>query len=463
MTIEVIEIDDEQAAQLLGNAEGHFLDFKAIEVKPAKLSETVCAFANAEGGDLYVGVDEGANGFDWRGFASPEDANGHVHALERLFPLGDEFSYEFLASEVRDGLLLHVAIQKSSRVFQASNGKVYLRRNAGKLLIDSEEGLRRLQLDKGIASFEDETVDVELDALSESEAMRRYIEHNVPKRTGEDVLRTRLLLRRGLPRVAAVLVFLDLPQAALPERSAVKVSRYRTTGVPNRESLVGQPETVEGCLYDLIYGAVEVARKLIEAHQVVGEHGMEAAKYPEETLHEVITNAVMHRDYSIPDYVHIRIFDNRVEVESPGRLPGGVTVQNILAARALRNGKIVSLVNKFPNPPNKDMGEGLNTAADAMRAVRLHPPRFEETAQNTFVVTIPHESLATAEELILEHIETHDSITNREARTLYPTETQHIMRQIIARMCDEGLLEKVPGTQRGGTRYRRPTGTGEGP
>jgi ATP-dependent DNA helicase RecG len=86
---------------------------------------------------------------------------------------------------------------------------------------------------------------------------------------------------------------------------------------------------------------------------------VELVRYPPETLHEIITNAVLHRDYSIADDIHIRVFDNRVEVQSPGRLPAHVTPDNILDERFSRNGTIVRLVNKFPNPPNKDVGEGL--------------------------------------------------------------------------------------------------------
>ena len=60
---------------------------------------------------------------------------------------------------------------------------------------------------------------------------------------------------------------------------------------------------------------------------------MTVIEYPIETLHEITTNAVLHRDYSVADDIHIRIFDNRIEVESPGRLPGHVTQENILDER----------------------------------------------------------------------------------------------------------------------------------
>ena len=117
-----------------------------------------------------------------------------------------------------------------------------------------------------------------------------------------------------------------------------------------------------------------MTQEIITGIQIMGTKGFESVTYPTETLHEVITNAVLHRDYSMADDVHVRIFDNRVEVASPGRLPAHITVGNILKERFSRNGHIVSIINKFPNPPNKDVGEGLTTAFEAMRNLRLKEP-----------------------------------------------------------------------------------------
>jgi len=58
MSIEVVPITSEQLNQILQKEESHFLDFKAIEVKPAKLSKFISGFANADGGELYIGIDE---------------------------------------------------------------------------------------------------------------------------------------------------------------------------------------------------------------------------------------------------------------------------------------------------------------------------------------------------------------------------------------------------------------------
>ena len=165
--------------------------------------------------------------------------------------------------------------------------------------------------------------------------------------------------------------------------------------------------------------------------------------YPPETLHEVITNAVLHRDYAIADDVHIRVFDNRVEVESPGRLPAHITVKNILDERFARNGNIVRLVNRFPDPPNKDVGEGLNTAFAAMRRLRLKDPVIQER-EHSVVVQIRHERLASAEEIVLDYLKTNETITNGKARELTGIDSENAMKNVFYRLRDRGLLEQVP-------------------
>lgn len=455
MPIHVLAITNEEAQQLLQESENHFLDFKSKEIEPSKLSKTVSALSNAEGGEVFVGIRENNRNFSWQGFEHQQDANNIIQVLEPLFPLGDDFQYEFLSCANKNGLVLHISTKKTQRVTEASDGFPYLRRNAQNLKIDTPEKRRRLELDKGIYSFESETTNHDITLVSESDVLGEFLTANIPHRSADQFIRLEILSRNALPTIAAVLLFTDLPQAILPDRSSVKIARYRTSGPATRPALVAPAQTVEGPLYKLVHSAVAQTKALIEAHQVQGAAGLENAHYPHETLHEIITNAIIHRDYSLPDHVHIRIFDNRVEVESPGKLAGPVTIENILETRAIRNGKINRLINKFPNPPNKDMGEGLNTAAEAMRAVRLKSPTFSEGPAN-FTVTIPHESLASAEELILEYLDTHDTITNKQARALYPVDTQHIMRGIMARMVRAGQIERVANTVRGGVKYRRP-------
>jgi ATP-dependent DNA helicase RecG len=180
--------------------------------------------------------------------------------------------------------------------------------------------------------------------------------------------------------VAGLLLFAEEPQAIIPKHCGIKVYRYKTQESEGfREVLEFDPKTVEGCLYDQIKKAVDLTKLITESIPKMGKaEKFEAIEYPPETLHEIVTNAVIHRDYSVADDVHIRIFDNRIEVKSPGRLPAHVTVKNILNERSARNGAVVRILNKFPDPPNKDVGEGLNTAFAAMYKLGLKEPVIEE-------------------------------------------------------------------------------------
>jgi len=173
---------------------------------------------------------------------------------------------------------------------------------------------------------------------------------------------------------------------------------------------------------------------------------LEPVTCPTETLHEVITNAVLHRDYSIADDVHVRIFDNRVEVESPGRLPAHIAPKNILKERFARNGNLVRVINKFPNPPNKDVGEGLNTAFEAMRNLRLKEPVVKEQ-ENSVVVHIRHERLASAEDIIMEYFDNavDGMITNRVARGLTGIKSENSMKNVLLRLRNRGLIKQVSG------------------
>lgn len=162
----------------------------------------------------------------------------------------------------------------------------------------------------------------------------------------------------------------------------------------------------------------------------------------------------MHRDYSIAADIQIRIFDNRIEVESPRKLPGHVTEENILRERWARNGSIVRLVNKFPNPPNKDVGEGLNTAFEAMTRLKLKAPVIKEN-EDGVTVFIRHEPLASPEEAVLQYLETHPEVSNLKARELTGITSENSMKQVFYRLRSKGLIERVPDKRGASSTWRK--------
>lgn len=460
VTLPTLEIDDAEAKSVAQIEEGQFSDVKAKEITPAKLSHTISAFANTDGGDLYIGISEQLLGGnvkkrEWAGFPDYESANGHISAFDRFFPLGNDFQYEFLKCASRPGIVLHIQVSRTPGIIKATDGKAYVRRSAQNLPQDTPEKLRSLEYTKGVVSFEGHPVQVDKKLLIDSPVTQSFLDRVVPKAQPEPWLKKQQLLVNDMPAVGGLLLFADEPQAILPKRCGIKVYRYQTqeeTGF--RDVLSFIPITVEGCLYDQIKKAVDVTVQEIEKIKRMGAKEMESIKYPPETLHEIITNAVIHRDYSIADDIHIRIFDNRVEIQSPGRLPAHVTTKNILDERFARNGAIVRLLNKFPDPPNRDVGEGLNTAFDKMRELGLRDPIIEERDSDVLVLIL-HEPLASPQQKVLDHLESNPTIRNKKAREITFIKDADHMKRILMKMAENNLIERVPGTRGGGVMYRR--------
>lgn len=462
MDVKTTEITAQEAAELRDIAETHFNDVKSARIAPAKLTKTISAFANTSGGEIYIGIEEleDLNGRSrvWDGYADQEAANPVFQVVENLIPLGNNYLAEFFNAAGYAGLILRLTIFKTQEIIFASDGKAYIRRNAQSLPIANEAAMERLRYDKGIKSFENELVITHPGEITNSNTVLEFMLEMIPSAEPSVWLDKQRVLLDGRPTVAGVLLFSDLPQALLPKRSAIKILRYMTKKEAERDFLAFSPITIEGPIYTLIFEAVEKVKSIIEGIEKAGPGGMEKIRYPEEAVHEILTNAVLHRDYNVAADVQVRIFDNRVEIESPGRLPGHVTVQNITKTQFARNPKLIRLVNKFPDPPNKDVGEGLNTAFEAMGKLRLKPPVIQE-AEGTVIVTLNHESLASPEQVVLEYLESEPEITNAVGRELTGIKSENSMKQVFYKLRDAGALEQTPKVKGKKPSWRRPKTT----
>lgn len=447
--MEVINISNDDVELLLKRNESFYEDFKSKLIKPSKLAQSFSAFMNSSGGELFVGVEEekkeGQTTYRWDGFQKQEDANDIIGVLHEVDKGGQYYTADFLSNAANSGLILRIVMQKAGVIINTPAGDCYIRKNASNHKVGGE-ALDNLKYDRGVLRYEDNTVDLDISELCESDVMKNFQNSMIPLTSPEEWLKKQGLLRQGKPTVAAVLLFSDLPQGILPKQSAIKILRYQTTGEARREALVGSPETIEGPIYDLIFNGVARVKSIIEDTKKLGAKAFEDVVYPDEALHELIANAVLHRNYSITTDIQVRIFDNRVEIDSPGTLPGNVTIVNIKDVQYSRNPKIVRIINKFSNPPNKDVGEGINTAINAMGKLRLKSPTFSEENQS-FLAVLRHEKLASPEITIMEHLEHHKQISNTKARELTGVSAPTTMREIFNRLRKAGKikLDKVPG------------------
>lgn len=445
MNFEERTLTEKEIVALFAIEENHFNDFKAKDIEGKKLSRTISAFANSSGGDIYLGIREenDTKNKHWEGFNTIEEANGFIQMITDLLVMTSNYEIIFLKHPVLFTYILQITIFKTQAIIYSTDRKTpYVRKGAQNLPCNTIEKIKRLELDKGISSFENEmVVESELGDVDDSKIWKEFKNSIVPDTNTEIWLKKQRLYVEQKLTVAGLLLFADEPQICLPKRSSIKIFRYQTSGEAERDTLVEIPITIEGCAYCQIYEAVRKTKEIIESIRKFGKE-FETIEYPEETLHEIITNAVLHRDYSIATDIQIRIFDNRVEVESPGKLPGYVTVDNILSAQSARNPKIVRLINKFPEAPNKDVGEGLNTAFEAMAKLRLKEPVIVEK-ENSVLVVIKHEKLASPEEIVVDYLMKNESITNRIGRSITGIKSENSMKRTFWKLRDAGMLYMV--------------------
>jgi ATP-dependent DNA helicase RecG len=456
-------IPKSEALEILKRGEGHFWDDKSARTKGAALQKIACAFANADGGEFGVGIEDRrkATGIDrWQGFESEEDGNFIHQTLVKDLSPGVPYTLDWLEieGETERGLVALVTVHKSNSVHETAAGETRLRRGAQNLNLNSQEATD-LSLSKGTSSYEDQMLGkYSADELAQEAELLSFLESYSPSTEPQAfVHKQRLDDEDGRASVAGAVLYAESPPAIIPKKCAIKIARYETKDKePKREHLAATPITIEGPAYPQIEETLSVVTKMIEAVSIMDADGsLVPARYPPEALKEIVVNAVIHRDYNISDDIHIWIFDNRIEVRSPGVLPGHMTIQNLLTERASRNRTITRLLNRYPDPPNKDIGEGLNTVVDKMKEAKLKEPVFETTG-TTFVVTLGHTPLARPHELVMEYLESHEEITNGIARELTGITSENTMKEVFYKLAKGGQLEKVPDKLGSKSAWRKP-------
>ena len=339
--MKVKELDDGEAIELCIKEEDHTYDKKAFGISGKKVQKIACAFANSDGGTFIVGIsddkEESVPKKRWNGAPKIEDFNSVIQSLNEISP-GLDWNFHFARNPSNAGYVFIANIEKSSFVHKTSDDKVYQRISAQSLPLTSEQ-IVQLSFAKGTASFEDQVLkDAEPEDITDAQEIKRFLRDVSSKTDSIDFVVNQNLVDRKTwdPKCAGILLFNDNPSAIIPRKCAVKISRYETKEELERDFLKEQ-HTIEGPIYKLIHKSVSKITEIMSSISIWTKEGLKKVEYPPEAIWEVVVNAIIHRDYSVSDYVQILIYSNRVEVLSPGKLPGYVTVDNILDARYSRN------------------------------------------------------------------------------------------------------------------------------
>jgi ATP-dependent DNA helicase RecG len=275
--------------------------------------------------------------------------------------------------------------------------------------------------------------------------------------------RQEALLKRGclvqkdgqvLPTYAGLLLFGREPQRWV-RSSMILVVRYAGTTMGD----IFVRDEIQGTLPEQIRRAEAfVLDNMRRGVRLLGLERIEETEYPVEAIREAIVNAIAHRDYRIRgDEIRVLMFGDRIEFYSPGRLPGHITVDNLIEERFSRNEIIVQILSDMGFIER--LGYGIDRMIRLMTGAGLPAPRFEETAAGFQVTLAGHGAsligeqadalrwrqagLNERQEQALAYLLEAGRITNREYQQLCPDVSAETIRRDLADLVSKDLLLKI--------------------
>ena len=364
--------------EILSMEENQTFDRKSINISPKDLAIPIVAFANADGGDIAIGITDKTKRIEGIDFETkklnellrvPFDfCNPTIKVGIEKVPCVDE--------KGRENHVLVMHIDASPQVHANQADDVFLRVGDKSKLQTFEERLQ-LNYDKGERYFEDKAVpdatidDIDMDFVKEytdeidyGKSPLEYLKENrgfIKEKDGEIQIST-----------AAILLFGKNPQNFFP-RARIRFIRYEGTEEKfGTEMNVIKDVIFEGTLLNMINEAIAYLDTQVKEKTYLGPGGtfVTDAEYPKFVRQELIVNAVTHRAYSITGTdIQIKMFDDHIVVESPGKLPGLVRADNIRFTHFSRNPKIAEFLKNYKFV--KEFGEGVNRMCNELEQVGL--------------------------------------------------------------------------------------------
>ncbi len=379
--------------------ENQHFDRKSARTDPSSILRHIIAFANAEGGYLVIGIEDDGllTGFRIDRAYDIEDFEKIAFTELRDTPVVcATMTIDIINSAGEDDKVLIIEVPPSyNRIVKAPGGKVFLR-VADKTRELNHSQFVQLQYDKGERYFEDEiAADSSLFDVDDSliDAYKKLMK--TPDISSKDLLNARGFLRDGKLTNAGVLLFAENPTKFLPQ------ARLRFVRYEGSHALVGtslnivKERTFDGPIPAIISQATDYLATQFREFQYLDTDGQfkKMPEYPEFAWVEGMVNALTHRDYSIRgEHIKIVMFDDRLEISSPGALPNLVNVENIRYQRFSRNPRIARILSEFGWV--KELNEGVKRIYSEMENMFLASPTYCEPHGSSVLLLLENNILS---------------------------------------------------------------------
>jgi len=423
------------------------------------LAECLIAFANGDGGLILLGVDD--NGQTTQEIWSEEAEGGLREAASLCRP---PVPSRWQTTETQDGPLIGINVARSLDLHSLYDGRVLIRSGTRNRPLSGDE-IRDLANSKRTAEFETEVVPGAQPDDLDPEIIKEYLESR-EKRGAAQVTSTAELLfeigatdRGGSPTTAGILLFGKKPQMFFPQCGIVFVRfpgtepRGEHTGISygRRDELTGPLARLVARAWNVVFEEMRVGAAVNTLER------LELTEYPRFAVREALVNAVAHRDYRIRGRrIEIRMYADRLEVISPGGLPGYITLDNLVEEHFSRNPRLVNGLYQWGYI--EELGLGIDQMIEEMVEAGHTPPAFHATPHQ-FKVSLSNKQERPAsprwtrnmnerQVKALAHVRENGSITNSEYRRICPQVSAETLRLDLVNLVEKGLLLKI-GSKKG--------------
>ena len=461
-------MDEKELKNVIKKGEDSSRQFKVDIRNTDSLASEMAAFANSEGGMILIGVmDDGSiPGLSGKDVARINQMISNAASQHVKSPL--HVRTENIALSGGNVVIVLRVPKGLDKPYFDKNGVIWLKCGADKRRINSKEELRRLfQLsDQFHADGLPSSAGIDkLDRLRFRDFLRDVYKQEFPE-SAEDLLQLlknmNLATVEGKLSLAGVLLFSEQPEWIAPQ-FVIKAIQYPGKEIHPSDYL--DTEDFSGTLPKIFENSLGfIMRNLHKVQAGRGVNMPGTPEIPEAVFEELLVNALVHRDYLVSAPIRLFIFDDRIEIISPGHLPDNLTVAKVLSGISnIRNPILVSYTAKGLLPYH-GLGSGIKRALDQWPEIEFKDDResclFTSTIYRKSILGVTgsekssEKSSEKTDVRILKILEQKPQLTIKELSKLLGLSTRAVEKQ-ISKLKTAGKLERKGSRRKGWWNIRK--------
>ena len=435
--------DSDELKFLISQGEGHNIEFK--ESFSSSIAREMCAFANANGGKILLGVSDDG---EIRGIIISNNL------ISRIYDVARNSDPQLKIEVSRIGNILIVDVREGTDKPYTINGKFYVRQGTNSQQLQRDE-IRRFFQEEGLILFDEKpNYDFDLEKDSDETTFRTFLEmtRTSPILEKYDILENLGLLKKGYLTNAGVLLFSKRVTKFLLNATITCVLFQGR----DKYKILDRKE-FDGDLYTNYQDTVAYLQSKLNTEYIIkGGPREEKLELPESALREAILNAIAHRNYFLNTDIQVYIFSDRVEIVNPGGLPTGMSYADLGKKSMPRNFLLFGLMQRMGLV--EKVGTGIMRMNHAMEEYKLEKPVIEAD-ENWFTIIFNRRSekwsekwsekgLTERELEIITGIKKNPRVSRQKLSEILGINPSAVQKH-MDKLKDKGLLERV-GSAKGG-------------